>query len=227
MAKSHLFQSYTNTLLQGQTVWPDHDMFHSCDTVCGSLMARSKALSGGPVYLSDSPADFIKENILPLIDEEGKLFRPEAPAIPTPESVITNPLQDGKAYRVFAPTGDEAVSLICYNLNTSPQYHNVQAMISKADYLLRETMTEKASPKDQRIILYDWAKQAATELTTDKQIILEGFTDQLYHLCPVANGWAVIGVQENSFRRRQSASLPVMINNSLWMFSVRAPLKYG
>ena len=196
MAKSHLFQSYTNTLLQGQTVWPDHDMFHSCDTVCGSLMARSKALSGGPVYLSDSPADFIKENILPLIDEEGKLFRPEAPAIPTPESVITNPLQDGKAYRVFAPTGDEAVSLICYNLNTSPQYHNVQAMISKADYLLRETMTEKASPKDQRIILYDWAKQAATELTTDKQIILEGFTDQLYHLCPVANGWAVIGVQE-------------------------------
>lgn len=196
MAKSHLFQSYTNTLLQGQTVWPDHDMFHSCDTVCGSLMARSKALSGGPVYLSDSPADFIKENILPLIDEEGKLFRPEAPAIPTPESVITNPLQDGKAYRVFAPTGDEAVSLICYNLNTSPQYHNVQAMISKADYLLRETMTEKAKPNDQRIILYDWAKQAATELTTDKQIILEGFTDQLYHLCPVANGWAVIGVQE-------------------------------
>ena len=33
MAKSHLFQSYTNTLLQGQTVWPDHDKFHSCDTV--------------------------------------------------------------------------------------------------------------------------------------------------------------------------------------------------
>ena len=33
MAKSHLFQSYTNTLLQGQTVWPDHDMFHSSDTI--------------------------------------------------------------------------------------------------------------------------------------------------------------------------------------------------
>ena len=48
MAKSHLFQSYTNTLILGQTVWPDHDMFHSCDTVCGSLMARSKAISSGP-----------------------------------------------------------------------------------------------------------------------------------------------------------------------------------
>lgn len=102
MAKSHLFQSYTNTLLLGQTVWPDHDMFHSCDTVCGTLMARSKAISGGPVYLSDAPRDFIKENIFPLIDEQGKLFRPEAPAVPMPESILTNPLWSGKAYRVAA-----------------------------------------------------------------------------------------------------------------------------
>lgn len=196
MAKSHLFQSYTNTLLQGQTVWPDHDMFHSCDTVCGSLMARSKALSGGPVYLSDSPVDFTRENILPLIDEEGKLFRPEAPAIPTPESIITNPLQGGKAYRVFAPTGDEAISLICYNLNTSPRYRKVQATISRSDYLLRETMTGKPIPQNKRIILYDWTGQTASELDTDLQTELEGFTDRLYHLCPVNNGWAVIGVQE-------------------------------
>lgn len=119
-------------------------------------MARSKALSGGPVYLSDSPVDFTRENILPLIDEEGKLFRPEAPAIPTPESIITNPLQGGKAYRVFAPTGDEAVSLICYNLNTSPQHRKVQATISRSDYLLRETMTGKPIPQNKRIILYDW-----------------------------------------------------------------------
>ncbi|MCD8135882.1 MAG: alpha-galactosidase [Parabacteroides gordonii] len=196
MAKSHLFQSYTNTLLQGQTVWPDHDMFHSSDTICGSLMARSKAISGGPVYLSDSPVDFVKENILPLIDEEGRIFRPEAPAIPTPESVITNPLKDGKAYRVFAPTGNEAVSLICYNLNTSPSHHQVETTISPADYSLRETMSGKAAPQAERILLYDWEKQTAEVLTADKQIALEGFTDRLFHLCPIRNGWAVVGIQE-------------------------------
>ena len=76
-------------------------------------MARSKAISGGPVYLSDSPSDFIPDNILPLIDESGKIFRPSAPAIPTLESILTNPLQSGKDYRVSAPTGDEAVSIIC------------------------------------------------------------------------------------------------------------------
>ena len=133
MAKSHLFQSYTNTLLLGQTVWPDHDMFHSSDTICGSLMARSKAISGGPVYLSDSPSDFIPDNILPLIDESGKIFRPSAPAIPTLESILTNPLQSGKDYRVSAPTGDEAVSIICYNLNTSPIHKEVKTFVSPKD----------------------------------------------------------------------------------------------
>lgn len=185
MAKSHLYQSYTNTLLQGQTVWPDHDMFHSSDSICGSLMARSKAISGGPVYLSDSPAEFVKENIEPLIDSTGKLFRPNTPAVPTPESILTNALQDGKSYRVTAPTGDEALSLICYNLNTSPDAQTVTAGISKADFPIKE-----------RVLLYDWHTRQATELTTDREITLKGFTDHLFHLCPIRDGWAVIGLQD-------------------------------
>ncbi|MCD8182534.1 MAG: glycoside hydrolase family 36 [Bacteroides sp.] len=196
MAKSHLFQSYTNTLLQGQTVWPDHDMFHSCDSICGSLMARSKAISGGPVYLSDSPKEFVKENILPLIDENGKLFRPSAPAIPTPECILTNPLQSGKAYRVFAPTGKEAVSLICYNLNTNPKYKKVTAIVCPSDYQLRNSFTKEDVPQAQHILLYDWERQTAEELTGNKEIELDGFTDRLFHLCPIRNGWSVVGLQE-------------------------------
>lgn len=196
MAKSHLFQSYTNTLMLGQTVWPDHDMFHSCDTICGDLMARSKAISGGPVYLSDSPNEFISENILPLIDESGKIFRPSAPAIPTPESILTNPLQSGKDYRVFAPTGDEAVSIIGYNLNTSPARKNIKTYIKKEDYFLRNTTVYSATNSSDRILAYNWKEQTAEILTTDKEVELKGFTDCLFHLCPVRQGWAVIGIQE-------------------------------
>ena len=145
-------------------------------------MARSKAISGGPVYLSDSPKEFVKENIFPLIDKEGKIFRPEAPAIPTPESVLTNPLQDGKAYRVFAPTGDEAVSVICYNLNTSPKHRKVTAEIDPKDYLLRETLTGKPTPHFKRVILFDWNNRTATELTGKQTVELDGFTDRLFHL---------------------------------------------
>lgn len=196
MAKSHLFQSYTNTLLLGHTVWPDHDMFHSSDTICGSLMARSKAISGGPVYLSDAPEDFVKENVLPLVDETGKIFRPVAPAIPTPESVFMNPLQDGKAYRVFAPVGDDAMSLICYNLNVAFQNQHITANIYKSDYMLRNVLDGGKYPADNRILLYDWHTRTAEELTGEKTVELNGFEDHLFHLCPIRNGWAVIGIQE-------------------------------
>ena len=196
MAKSHLFQSYTNTLLLGQTVWPDHDMFHSCDTVCGSLMARSKALSGGPVYLSDAPKDFVKENIFPLIDDEGRIFRPLAPAVPTPESIITNPLKSGKSYRVFAPVGDEAVTLICYNLNTAPACMQVTSTVSPADYLLRGAKKNTLTSLKDKLLLFDWKEQTYEILREEKEVKLTGFTDCLFHLCPIRQGWAVIGIQE-------------------------------
>lgn len=196
MAKSHLFQSYTNTLLLGQTVWPDHDMFHSSDTICGSLMARSKAISGGPVYLSDSPDEFISENILPLVDEHGKIFRPSAPAIPTPESILTNPLQSGESYRVFAPTGDEAVSIICYNLNTSPAYQEIKTYLKPDDYSLRENTTNSSTSIPGRILAFNWKEQTAGILTASKEMKLKGFNDCLFHLCPIRQGWAVIGIQE-------------------------------
>lgn len=196
MAKSHLFQSYTNTLLLGQTVWPDHDMFHSSDTVCGSLMARSKAISGGPVYLSDSPDEFISENILPLVDEHGKIFRPSAPAIPTPESILTNPLQSGESYRVFAPTGDEAVSIICYNLNTSLAYQEIKTYLKPDDYSLRENTTNSSTSIPDRILAFNWKEQTAGILTASKEMKLKGFNDCLFHLCPIRQGWAVIGIQE-------------------------------
>lgn len=196
MTKSHLFQSYTNTLLFGPTVWPDHDMFHSSDSVCGSLMARSKAMSGGPVYLSDAPQEFVKENILPLVNEKGKIFRPSAPAIPTPESVFTNPLKSGKAYRVFAPVGEEALSLICYNLNTASDHRHITATIRPADYLLRNRTNTLSTPSKDRILLFNWNEQTGEILSDDREVNLNGFTDCLFHLCPVRQGWGVIGIQE-------------------------------
>ncbi|WP_455586323.1 Sip1-related alpha-galactosidase [Bacteroides sp.] len=217
MAKSHLFQSYTNTLLLGHTVWPDHDMFHSSDTICGSLMARSKALSGGPVYLSDAPEDFVEAHILPLVDETGRIFRPTAPAIPTPESIFRNPLQDGKAHRVFAPTGDEAVSIICYNLNVSPQNRNVTASIQRSDYALRNVLDNEKQGDAGHILLYDWHTRTAKELTGEVSVTLNGFEDHLFHLCPIRNGWAVVGIQEKYI----SPATVQILSSSPWELKLR------
>ncbi|WP_420536020.1 Sip1-related alpha-galactosidase [Culturomica massiliensis] len=196
MARSHLFQSYMNTLWLGQTVWPDHDMFHSCDTVCGGMMARSKAVSGGPVYLSDAPEDFAGELIWPLVNEEGLLYRPEAPAVPAPESVFTNPVYSGKAFRVIAPVGERAMAMICYNLNKASEYRNITAVLRREDYLRRECMTGKRVSMPEQMVVYDWESRKAEILEDSLQVDLKGFCDRLLYFCPVTDGWAVIGLQE-------------------------------
>lgn len=196
MARSHLFQSYTNTLLQGQSVWPDHDMFHSSDSICGGMMARSKAVSGGPVYLSDAPRDFVSGLISPLVDREGLLFRPEAPAVPAPESVCSDPFWSGKAYRVVAPVGENTMAMICYNLNKKAEHRQVKTGLRAEDYLYREGMTGKKRKLPEHLILYDWEKQTAEILKGEKIITLDGFTDRLFYFCPLVNGWGVIGLQE-------------------------------
>ena len=198
MARSHLYQSYVNTLLQGQTVWPDHDMFHSSDSICGGMMARSKAVSGGPVYLSDAPADFKEELIWPLVDSEGKVFRPQAPAVPFPDELGVNPMFSGKAFRVFAPVGDEAMAVICYNLNNGETGASVKATISPQDFRWRNAL-ENGTPaeyNEEGMLIYDWEKKTGLLLKAPAEMTLQGFTDRLLFLCPVRDGWAVVGVEE-------------------------------
>ena len=97
LARSHLLQSFHNMLWMGQTVWGDHDMFHSSDKFAGRMMAVSKALSGGPVYLSDPPEQIVADAVRPLCYENGRLLRPAAPAVVMPNSAMLDALNDGSA----------------------------------------------------------------------------------------------------------------------------------
>lgn len=95
------------------------------------------------------------------------------------------------------PTGDEALSVICYNLNTSPAYREVESFVKREDYLLRESTGKSADSSCDSILAFNWEKQSAEVLNaSEKKIKLSGFTDSLFHLCPIRKGWAVIGIQE-------------------------------
>ncbi|MDR1279929.1 MAG: raffinose synthase [Opitutaceae bacterium] len=145
-AKHHLHNSFGNMLWMGQTIWGDHDMFHSSDRVAGPLMARAKAISGGPVYLSDRPADFVRDLIAPLHLSDGRILRPLAPAVPTPESVFADPYEDDGAYRVIAPLPHGCAALAAWNL-THPA-KPVQGEWRLADLRHRAAMLPSSSAGD-------------------------------------------------------------------------------
>jgi hypothetical protein len=192
-ARRHLHNSYTNMILLGYTVWGDHDMFHSNDDVAGMIMSRSKAMSGGPIYLSDNPEDFQSDKVWPLCDSDGRVYRPLAPATALPESLFIDPFAEVAPFRAVAPLPNDAAAVICYNL-TEPE-QPVEAWVSADDYadaaVLLQGRDWPEAPTE-GFVLYDWDAGTADRITRAEKT-LESFDDWLTLLCPVRDGWAVIG----------------------------------
>ena len=194
-ARRHLHNSYANMIWLGQTVWGDHDMFHSDDPVAGRMMAVSKAMSGGPVYLSDNPAKFAKDVIRPLILESGEVVRGLAPAVPLLESIFIDPFDEAKPFRIVAPLANRSAAIVVYNL-TEPE-KAVTGYVSSEDYDSANGMMQprgeawKLPPEG--LVLYDWYEKRAEPLQARYSFAMPGFSDRLILLCPIQNGWAVIG----------------------------------
>lgn len=84
-----------NSLWMGQMIQPDWDMFQS-DHVCAEYHAASRAISGGPVYLSDHLGEGSHnfELIKKLAFFDGTVPRCIHYALPTRDSLFKNPLFD-------------------------------------------------------------------------------------------------------------------------------------
>ncbi len=224
-ARRHLHNSYQNMIYFGHTVWGDHDMYHSCDEVAGGIMARSKAVSGGPVYLSDSPDKFVMDNIMPLCDADGKLYRPLAPASALPESVFLDPFVGGAAFRVIAPMANGAAVVINYNL-TEPEC-GVTGYVSARDYSNADVLLQKRvwpEMSDEGVVFYDWHEQSVKEGEgIEKQ--MDDFSDWMVFLLPVRKGWALVGRVEKYLSPATCELLSVRENEMLLRLAEPGPLR--
>jgi len=196
-ARRHLFQSYANTLWIGQLAWCDHDMFHSSDEMAGRIMAVSKAVSGGPVYLSDAPTEFDHKAVKPLCYSDGRLLRPLAPAAPLPDSIFVDPYRNPVPYRVIAPLSNGSAAIVVYNLKHGKKAATVTAGVSTADYAHADAMVQPYPGKRrlpaEGLVLYDWYAGKGLRFTKEYGFELSGLADRLIQLSPIVKGWAVIG----------------------------------
>jgi len=198
-AKHHLNNSFANMLWLGQTVWGDHDMFHSSDEVANGLMARSKAISGGPIYLSDRPSNIRMDLVMPLCLEDGRLLQPLAPAAPLPESAFINTYEDEQAYRVIAPLSHGCTAIAAYNL-THPE-KPVHGRITADDYRWAGGMLQDGAGTwelpPEGLIAFDVKQHRAQKLTAEAiTFTIDRFDDRFFLLCPIRHGVAVIGRED-------------------------------
>lgn len=74
---------------------PDFDMFHSKHRVA-ELHAAARAVSGGPVYVSDAPGNHGFELLRQLVFPDGSVLRARLPGRPTRDCLFADVLRDGQ-----------------------------------------------------------------------------------------------------------------------------------
>ncbi|KAL5983475.1 Tethering factor for nuclear proteasome sts1 [Asimina triloba] len=91
----HMIHCAYNSMWMGQIIQPDWDMFQS-DHLCAKFHAGSRAICGGPVYLSDSVGGHDFELIKKLVYPDGTIPKCQHFALPTRDCLFKNPLFDGQ-----------------------------------------------------------------------------------------------------------------------------------
>ncbi|KAL3824516.1 hypothetical protein ACJIZ3_020545 [Penstemon smallii] len=90
----HIAAVAYNTVFLGEIMLPDWDMFHSLHPAA-EYHGSARAISGGPVYVSDAPGkhnfDVLKKLVLP----DGSILRARLPGRPTKDCLFSDPSRDG------------------------------------------------------------------------------------------------------------------------------------
>ncbi|MBQ9117352.1 MAG: hypothetical protein IJY04_10035, partial [Clostridia bacterium] len=113
-AKNILQCSY-NGLLQGQFYVNDWDMWWTDDeqAVKNSLC---RAISGGPVYVSDKIGRTRAEILKPLCLEDGRIIRPDESATPTADCLMADPTKTERIFKIRNRLGSCGVCAV-FNIN--------------------------------------------------------------------------------------------------------------
>ncbi|MFQ6664337.1 hypothetical protein Gotur_031491 [Gossypium turneri] len=91
----HMVHCAYNSLWMGNFIQPDWDMFQSTHQ-CAEFHAASRAISGGPIYISDSVGQHNFKLLKSLALPDGSILRCQHYALPTRDCLFEDPLHDGK-----------------------------------------------------------------------------------------------------------------------------------
>ena len=179
----HVLQCAYNSLLQGQLYWCDWDMWWTDDGQAekNSLM---RAVSGGPIYVSDMLERSRPEVLAPLTLRDGKILRCDRPGVPTADCVTADPTVSGTAMKVQNMAGEHGILAV---LNLDADARPVTAQISGEQIDGFEA---------EEYAVYEHFSQECRILKKGEHftVTLQDENDyKLYIFAPIHDGFAAIG----------------------------------
>eukprot|EP00890_Picochlorum_soloecismus_P006142 jgi/Picsp_1/6529/NSC_03872-R1_raffinose synthase len=92
----HIVACAYNGFFLSPLVIPDFDMFQSNHPM-SETHAIARAVSGGPIYVSDAPGNHDFEVLRKLVLPDGSILRPNRPCRPTIDCLFSDVTQDGES----------------------------------------------------------------------------------------------------------------------------------
>ncbi|KAL8128823.1 hypothetical protein V2J09_017978, partial [Rumex salicifolius] len=90
----HIASVAYNSVFLGELMQPDWDMFHS-QHPAAEYHGSARAISGGPIYVSDAPGKHNFELLRKLVLPDGSILRARLAGRPTKDCLFTDPARDG------------------------------------------------------------------------------------------------------------------------------------
>lgn len=110
---SHVLQNVWSSLWHGTMYYGDFDMFWSAPGTFFKHESLLRAISGGPVYISDETGSTVYENLRPCINEDGSLPLMEHSALPTEDIIFEDCYRAGRLIKIWnEKNGNYALMLL-------------------------------------------------------------------------------------------------------------------
>ncbi len=181
--RAHIHKNIMNALWFTNLSYPDYDMFQT-HNIGAQMHAVARAISGGPIYTTDEAGKEKLEVLYPLIFSDGKILRPDQPALPTRDSLFEDPRFHRKSLKAFTISQNKGI-VAGFNVN----YLNL-------------SVAGKYSPKDvdgllgEQFAVYEYFSHKLEKMKKDEahSFKLKPYQTKLWIFSPIKNGFASIGL---------------------------------
>ncbi|MBO5649181.1 MAG: alpha-galactosidase [Clostridia bacterium] len=144
----HLQQNVYSAVWHSQIMHCDFDMWWS-GTSSPVQSGLLRAVSGGPVYVSDKIGESNAENLYPICGQTGDLCRLDHAALPTLDCIYFDCEENGRIFKTYNHCGDNIV-LALFNISRRPitetfSFDVIPGMPCDTEYIAYEYFTKTFS----------------------------------------------------------------------------------
>ncbi len=186
--ESHGLHAVTNAIVSlwfGELIDPDWDMFQSGHPA-GAFHAALRAVSGGPVYVSDKPGVHDFDLLRKLALSDGTVLRAKQPGRPTRDCLFEDPLEAATLLKIWNENECSAV-LGAFNARYREGGDRIEGALSPSDV---PTLVG-----DDFVVYLHHAKSLTRVARSGRvRVVLDTLEAEVAIVAPVLEGFAALGL---------------------------------